>query len=329
MINVGLNSINNIMIGSTQAQKAYLGNILIWEHMIPYDEQYFTIESLEDSNKISLTKGGNNISLSYSTDDGTTWTNLSITGNTTFATINTGDKILFKGTNNSFSSAWDKRDTFVCSKKFNVYGNVMSLLWGDDFESHSEFETGTTHNLCGLFYGITTLIDASNLILPAIICTTSCYNGTFRGCTNLIAAPDLPATQSAQECYSSMFEGCINLEDAGVPEINLINMSQNCCKRMFIMNRNSKITTPKMTKSPILRCTSGANGCYEEMFKGNGNLVEVTCLMQGNNISYKDWLVNTSSTGTFKKASGTTWTSGTSGIPAGWTIEDYVDPNEE
>lgn len=32
MINVGANGISNIMIGSTQAQKAYLGTTLIWEY---------------------------------------------------------------------------------------------------------------------------------------------------------------------------------------------------------------------------------------------------------------------------------------------------------
>ena len=325
MINIGSNSIKNIMIGSTQAKKAYLGNILIWEYELPFNQQYFTIESLEDNNTISFNKSGSpsNISLSYSVDDGTNWTNLTLSSSTPLSTINAGEKIIIKGINNRISTAWNNYYRVHSTKTINAYGNAMSLLFGDDFVNNSEFTSGTTNNLCGIFYGTTTLIDASNLILPATICNVDCYNGMFRGCTNLTTAPQLPATQSAKGCYSSMFEGCINLEIA--PEINLINLSQESCKRMFCMDRNNRITTPKMTKSPILRVATGATNCYQEMFKGNGNLVEVTCLMESG-FQCSNWLANVSSTGTFKKAAGITWSTGTNGIPSGWTVVDYVEP---
>ena len=145
----------------------------------------------------------------------------------------------------------------------------------------------------------------------------------FRGCTNLVSAPQIQATTAGQECCSSMFEGCINLEVA--PELNFTTLAQNCFKRMFLMSRNSKITTPKMTKTPILRCATTASGCYEEMFKGNGNLVEVTCLKTDNTTACTNWLANTSSVGTFKKASGASWSTGNSGIPSGWTVVDYTE----
>ena len=120
-----------------------------------------------------------------------------------------------------------------------------------------------------------------------------------------------------------MFEGCINLEVA--PEINLVDMSQACCQRMFCMSRTTKLTTPKMTKSPILSCRTSASNCYKEMFKGNGNLIEVTCLMtslEGTN----GWLANVSSTGVFKKLSSViSWQTNDSGIPGNWTVEDYVE----
>ena len=79
-----------------------------------------------------------------------------------------------------------------------------------------------------------------------------------------------------------------------------------------------------MTKSPILRVATGAENCYKEMFKGNGNLVEVTCLLTST-YSCSNWLQNCSSTGTFKKASTSSWTTNSvSGIPSGWTAVDYV-----
>jgi len=199
----------------------------------------------------------------------------------------------------------------------------MSLFNGDNFKTSCEFNSGSTHNCAGLLR-TTYLVDASNLILPALTLRESSYNGMFRGCINLTTAPQLPATQSAIDCYSSMFEGCINLEVA--PEINLVNMSRQCCKRMFCMDRNNKITTPKMTKSPILRCATTASGCYDEMFKGNGNLTEVTCLKTDNTDACTNWLLNTSSIGTFKKSPlKTNWQTTTSGIPSGWTVQDYVE----
>lgn len=333
MTNTEISNANKIMIGSVEASALYIGSTKMWpigggQH--DYSLDYFTIESLADSNTIKIAKTAKspaNLSLSYSTDDGSTWTDLTITGGRDFTTINTGDKIIFKGINNSFSSAWDTYYRFNASKNFNVYGNAMSLLFGDNFTSNSEFASGTSFNFCGLFYGTTTLIDASNLILPALTCTESCYNGMFRGCTNLTIAPQLPALYSEHDCYSSMFEGCINLEVA--PEINLTNMSLTCCKRMFCMNRNSKITTPKMTKSPILRVATPAANCYDEMFRGNGNINEVTCLITTSNISCtENWLANAGNgSGTFRKSPlKNDWgLNSASSVPAGWTVINYVE----
>ena len=334
MTSTEIASASKVMLGTTEAVAMYIGSTKIWPTNSPqphdYSQDYFTIESLVDNNGIGMYRTGNspgNRDISYSTDNGTTWTNVTLVNNTDFpVTINTGNKILFKGVNNNLSTSWDKYWEFTSSKNIKVYGNAMSLLFGDNFTSNSEFTSGTTHNLCGLFYGADTLIDASNLILPALTCTQSCYNGMFRSCTNLQYGPQLPALYSAQDCYSSMFEGCINLEDAGVPEINLVDMSQTCCKRMFCMNRSSKLTTPKMTKSPILRCATGATKCYEEMFKGNGNLTEITCLLTGGQSNCcANWIANAcANSGTFYKASNAAWTSYT---PPGWTIQDYVEPS--
>jgi len=293
---------------------------------IDYNTQYFTIESLVDSNTISIVKAKSpsNINISYSTNDGDTWTDLTISATTAFTTINTGDKIMFKGINSRLASAWDTYYRFNGSGNFKAYGNVMSLLNGDNFINTSELNSSTDNHFAGLFYGTKTLIDADKLVLSAPTLYFNSYNGMFRGCTNLKYAPKLQATTAGKECCSSMFEECINLET--VPEINFTTLAQNCCKRMFCMNRSTKLTTPKMTKSPILRCATTVSGCYEEMFKGNGNLIEVTCLKTDDTGCCTNWLLNVSSTGTFYKSPlKTNWPINTSGIPSGWTAVDYVE----
>jgi len=201
----------------------------------------------------------------------------------------------------------------------------MSLLNGDNFITNSEFQTGTNNQLAGLLR-TTYLVDASNLILPALTLYTSSYNGMFRGATNLVYGPKLlPALDVPADGYSSMFEGCTSLVEA--PEILATTVSGNMALgRMFCMSRNSKVTAA-MTKGPILRITdnNSYNNIYQQLFCGNGNLVEVTILIKGTNRSFTNWLNNVSSTGVIKKLSGTTFTSGVSGLPSGWTTETYVE----
>ena len=149
----------------------------------------------------------------------------------------------------------------------------------------------------------------------------------FRGATALQYGPQMLATTSDYQCCSSMFEGCINLEEP--IEINFNTLAKQCCIKMFCMDRNNKITTPKMTKSPILRCNTAAEDCYKEMFEGNGNLNEITCLITSTGIKCtENWVQNVGNgTGTFyKNKSKTDWAyNPTAGVPTGWTIEDYIE----
>ena len=83
-----------------------------------------------------------------------------------------------------------------------------------------------------------------------------------------------------------------------------------------------------LTAAPALPATKLANYCYKEMFSGCSNLNYVKCL--ATDISANDctnqWLSGVAATGTFVKFPGMEhWTTGDSGIPAGWTVVDY-DP---
>jgi hypothetical protein len=233
---------------------------------------------------------------------------------------------MFRGTNKRYATAWDTYNYFVGSKHFKVYGNIMSLINGNDFISNSEFDSSSTNNFAGLFKESTNLIDASNLILSAQVLYLNSYNGMFRGATNLQHGPQMLAiTPSGKECCASMFEGCINLEEA--IDIKFTSLYQQCCQKMFCMNRTSKITTPKMTKSPILKCNISALDCYKEMFMGNGNLSEITCLLTDSESATASWVSNAGTpSGMFYKHPDKTWTEGSiHGVPSGWTVVNYVE----
>ena len=325
---------NKIILGTTEADAMYIGSTLIWQksgggsQVHDYSLDYFTIESLQDGNKISATKNSSNKNpeIYYSLDNGTTWSSQTLSSGTiTFGTIDTGEKIIFKSSQSQWASAWNQYNRFNASKNFKVYGNVMSLVNGSNFTTDSSFLSNSTHNLAGLFYGTTTLVDASDLILPATTLYPSSYNGMFRGCTNLVNGPKLlPALDIPTDAYSSMFEGCVNLVEG--PEIMAITASGNTAlNRMFCMSRSSKVTCA-MTKSPIIRITnpSSYNNVFQQLFAGNGNINEVIILAQGTNLSFANWLANTSSGGVIKKPSATTLTSGGNGVPSGWTTVDYT-----
>jgi uncharacterized protein YjdB/uracil-DNA glycosylase len=301
-----------------------------------FSSMYFTIHSLEDNNVIHIRRSGptNNIE-NYSLDGGENWQVMtSGSGDKTIATLNSGDTMLVKCVTNAWASDYNKCNSFYSTKNIKVYGNIMSLLYGDNFTGQTSATTKCA--LCGIFFGTTspssanpntTLVSANNLVLPATTVGVSTYNGMFRVCTNLVDCPRLlPATTLYQDTYSSMFEGCTSLVEG--PEIMATTIantsSTSCMQRMFCMNRNSKVTAA-MTKSPVLRIVNPtiAGNTYQQLFCGNGSLTEVTILAEGTNLSFANWLNNVSSSGVIKKLSATTLTNNSvNGKPSGWTYEN-------
>lgn len=187
-----------------------------------YSKDYLTFEALEDGTfTLTIKKddyGGtlDITSISYSIDNGNNWvtTQRSADATTTITTptITQGDKVLWKGIATSFytNKGPGIPSIFSSTGKFNVCGNIMSLLYDDDFEDKIAIP-GTEGKFGGMFQNATNLINAENLILPATTLTTYCYYYMFYGCTSLTTAPELPATTLANNCYGYMFKGCSNL----------------------------------------------------------------------------------------------------------------------
>jgi len=83
-----------------------------------------------------------------------------------------------------------------------------------------------------------------------------------------------------------------------------------------------------LTSAPVLPATSLVSGCYKTMFKNCSSLNTVTCLATSISAAEctQNWLYGVASTGTrtFTKAQGVTWSTGVSGIPSGWTVQNYT-----
>lgn len=223
--------------------------------------KYFAIEALEDGLSVS-TKNSINYSL-----DGTDW----FAGVST-PSINAGQKIYFKG-HNVFGN-----HKFTITKKCNLSGNIMSLLYGDEAELHTSL---ANNNACfsESFSGCSTIIDASQLRLPADTLCPQCYQYMFENCTSLVAAPSvLPATMLAKECYKNMFIGCSSLKSA--PEILATTLAEGCCMNMF----NKCIS---LEAAPELPATELSKQCYIGMFNYCSSLKYVQSILPAKKVEEK------------------------------------------
>ena len=287
---------------------------------------YFTLVSLADNNTFTIKNGSTAArSLSYSLDDGTTWSSfsLAIGATQTIATINSGDTIIMKGSNTQLANEYNKGCYFRGTQNYEVEGNISSLLNNNDTDTEI---TDGTFNFAQLFSGDTHLISAENLKVVSTTLYKSSFNGTFRSCTNLQKAPDLSIpTTLGQETYSSMFEGCTSLSQP--PSVLSATTAElSSYKRMFCMDRSSTVLA-QMTKSPIMIGNFGSETSVAkdyEVFKGNGSLTEIKCFWtndSGTFGSLANWVSNTADSGvTFYKRSAQTFANGVNGIRTGWTI---------
>ena len=78
-----------------------------------------------------------------------------------------------------------------------------------------------------------------------------------------------------------------------------------------------------LTTAPELPATTLATSCYAYMFDDCSSLNYIKCLaINFGSYSTDDWVTGVSSTGTFVKASSASWSTGASGIPSGWTVQN-------
>ena len=218
-------------------------------------DNYLTIVALEDGLSVSLSK-----SCQYCINGDGNWKSL-IAGTTTNA-ISTGQTLSFKG--NLTPTLNTGIGTFSISKKCNLKGNVMSMLFGDNAATNTSL-SGKGYAFYKLFYNCTNIVDASELLLPATTLDINCYAYMFYNCTNLTSAPELPATTLANYCYSYMLWGCTSLTTA--PELPATTLDSNCYTKMFY-------GCTSLTTAPELPATTLAGNCYECMFEGCSSLTE-------------------------------------------------------
>lgn len=297
-----------------------------------YSQDYLTFVALEAG---TFKLSGN--SVSYSLDNGNTWSTLA--SNTDSPTVPSGSSIMWKATLTPSSSIGI--GTFVSTCGFDVEGNPMSLLYGDNFTNQTSLN-GKNNAFRYLLSGNTNVKSVKNMSLVATTLSEYCYSAMFKGCTNLIipplelqalslanycyhqmfagcssltTAPKLLATTLAPNCYNGMFMGCSNLKTS--PVMLATTLAQNCCYAMFH-------SCSSMTTSPTLHATTLVSGCYGLMFNQctSLNYIKAMFTTEPSTTYTSNWVYGVASSGTFVKNSAATWNvSGENGIPNGWTVQ--------
>ena len=247
-----------------------------------YKKQYLTFEAITAGTfSLTIDSGVNTedvISISYSLNGGDTWATTYNIDNQkvviTTPTVNAGNKVLWKGEGLKMAKISDdthayNHSNFSSTGTFIAYGNIMSLLYGDDFECE---ESLSGRNSCyyNLFGGNTGLTSAEDLVLPATALADSCYYSMFGGCTSLVAAPELPAKELANRCYEFMFANCTSLVNA--PKLPAVTLAPYCYSFMFL-------ECTSLVSVPELLATTLAPYCCYAMFEGCSSITTVPLIL--------------------------------------------------
>ena len=251
---IGGNALSKVYAGSSEVSKIIYNGATVYETERAYYLKFsspssFTLKTYNTS------KNWDGI-IQYSTDDDTwtTWNGSEISA----ASDGTNYVLLLRGTGNSYitgSTTTSGRFVFTGSD-ISCNGNIETLL---DYE---QVMLGT-HPVMAVQAYIDMFRDCTNLVtapdLPATTLTNSCYYEMFRGCTSLATAPALPATTLYNASYRAMFLGCTSLVSA--PEISAASLHEGCCLAMFYGCTN-------LETLPRLSATTLTNNCYKSMFQG-------------------------------------------------------------
>lgn len=200
--------------------------------------------------------------------DRETWTIVDYAGQTSIE-MEPGECLYLRGDHEGYGSSSSSLTLHFSTYKAKgyIYGNVMSLIQSEGFESLKEITADYAFR--GVFESCpVTDHPLKSMVLPATTLSVGCYSSLFSG-TNLSRVPELPATELREKCYQQMFQGCRQLVD--IPDLRGEKLVDYCYQRMFM-------ECTSLVKAPAILATSMAdyvNGCCESMFNGCSQLTDI------------------------------------------------------
>lgn len=288
----------------------------------------------------------NNSTTEYSIDNGT-WTLLN--KNTDSPLVQENSSIRFRGTITP-SGSESKMLQITSSGKFNVSGNILTLIYGSNCHEGQISKADKSYVFYRMFYNNTNVVDAGNLILPVFTTAPDYgFKEMFRGCTNLTTSPVMKADTTGRYSFRDVFNGCTSLTTVNEIYCGNTNTESHVCMfegcTSLISVNNINVTTTHgwsiqwmfssctNLQSVVLKGNIKAAYSSEMLFSGCTSLTSVTYLGSHKPAKYytTNWMADVPENGTFYMNKNYTWDSTVSrdanGVPASWTIVK-VDPND-
>lgn len=274
---------------------------------VDYTGKYFTFEAIDNctfgiSLKDSDAGQFSEYRIEYSLDNGNTWNVLLSTDSP--ISVGAGSKVYWRNFFARINPTYYYFGTgmFTSTGRFDAYGNVMSLCWGDDFENKTTTRQRLSADVEGTEYiykyyrftdmlkNNTGLINTEHMILPATegfhqqvgnetsyIYNENIYKSMFEGCTSLVTSPqEICLVDVPRYGCKNMFKGCTSLTT--VPKIDAARVSDEGFESMF---DGCESLVSIVYTLPSLSATSwdynsvgATDSHYKCMFKGCSNLEE-------------------------------------------------------
>ena len=248
--------------------------------------------ALSAGSTVSMTKVGSppSISVQYSFN-GRTWNSFDI--NSTSVTLsNVNDYVYFAAADNGNQRFSDGTNYthFSFTGAVKASGNCMSLL-----DNTMQQDTLTaSYSLGHVFYGTSSLVDASDMKLPCMNLCENAYANMFKNCYNLSSVEnlDLPAVIVPNTAYAEMFCECKSLKKA-MRVIQGTTFNSYSCSKMFydciLLSTAPELCAVKfngiahfnemfhycksLTAAPALPAKALGAYCYNYMFAGCTSLI--------------------------------------------------------
>lgn len=108
----------------------------------------------------------------------------------------------------SSSSSFGSNNSINVNKNYSIGGNLLSLLYGEEFNGQTECKNDSANAFLGLFFKEEYLVDASSLQLNAGIVPMGAYDSMFHFCYNLESAPIIKGQTFGNSSCSVLFKEC-------------------------------------------------------------------------------------------------------------------------
>lgn len=207
-------NISSVYGSGREIQRVYSNGKLVWEKgEIDYNTTPFTVRAVDGGVSVSLGKIDRNTGKTISVDikyslNGGAWVK---SKSTNTIKLNRNDRVSIIAADVDFCTVrgdnwWDGMKTY--HRVGDIYGNIMSLIYGDDYIGQTVWTKRTIYWAEDGFFKHCDIRHAKNLILPATTLSQDAYADMFSHCVYLESAPELPAPTLVEGCYKRMFYNC-------------------------------------------------------------------------------------------------------------------------